>query len=168
MLSLGRKTNEILNKFFQTKNKKELRENFTKWSLIEQTKFEQLKKNKLNIELNKKNDLKEKPLSKRERTKINKELKQRQQLKEAELKKIEKEVLPEVKKIRIKKETIKREKALFIKDYQFTINDTVRLIDGNAKGTIEKIEKNTATINYGLFTAKTDISQIELVKKAKK
>ena len=168
MLSFGRKTNEILNKFFQTKNKKELRENFTKWSLIEQTKFEQLKKNKLKIELNKKNDLKEKPLSKRERTKINKELKQRQLLKEAELKKIEKEVLPEVKKIRIKKETVQREKALFIKDYQFKINDTVRLVDGNAKGTIEKIEKNTATINYGLFTAKTDISQIELVKKAKK
>jgi DNA mismatch repair protein MutS2 len=128
MLSFGRKTNEILNKFFQTKNKKELRENFTKWSLIEQTKFEQLKKNKLNIELNKKNDLKEKPLSKRERTKINKELKQRQQLKEAELKKIEKEVLPEVKKIRIKKETVQREKALFIKDYQFKINDTRKIL----------------------------------------
>ncbi len=136
--------------------------------MIEQTKFEQINKNKINIELNKKNELKEKPLSKRERTKINKELKQRQLLKEEALKKIEKEVLPEVKKIRIKKEIVLREKALFIKDYQFNINDTVRLVDGNAKGTIEKIEKNTATINYGLFTAKTDISQIELVKKAKK
>ncbi|MGI9532790.1 endonuclease MutS2 [Lutimonas sp.] len=168
MLSLGRKTNEILNRFFQTKNKKELRDSFSKWSLIEQTKFEQQKKNKLRIELNKKNDQKEKPLSKRERTKINKELKQRQILKEKALKKIEKEVLPEVKKVRIEKETIQREKALYIKDYQFQINDTVRLVDGNAKGTIEKIEKNSATINYGLFTAKTDISQIELVKKAKK
>jgi DNA mismatch repair protein MutS2 len=168
MLSFGRKTNEILNRFFQTKNKKELRESFTKWSLIEQTKSEQIKKNKINLEFSKKNDLKEKPLSKRERTLINKELKQRQLLKEKALKKIEKEVLPEVKKIRIEKEIVEREKALFIKDYQFQINDTVRLVDGNAKGTIEKLEKNSATINYGVFTAKTDISQIELVKKAKK
>lgn len=168
MLSFGRKTNELLNKFFQTRNKKELRDEFMKWSLIEQTKHELAKKQKIKIELSKKNDQKEKPLSKRERTRINKELKQRQKFKEAQLKKIEKEILPEVKKVRIKKETIQREKAIYIKDYKFKTNDIVRLIDGNAKGTIEKIEKNMATINYGLFTAKTDVSQIELVKRAKK
>ena len=44
MLSYGRKTNELLNKFFQTKNKKELRDEFMKWSLIEQTKSELSKK----------------------------------------------------------------------------------------------------------------------------
>jgi DNA mismatch repair protein MutS2 len=168
MLSYGRKTNELLNKFFQTRNKKELRDDFMKWSLIEQTKTELTKKEKINEELKKKNDHKEKPLSKRDRTKINKELKQRQQLKEAELKKTEQEILPEVKKIRVKKEKVEREKAIFIKDYQFQINDTVRLKEGNAKGTIEKLEKNTAIINYGLFTAKTDVAQLELVRKAKK
>jgi len=168
MLSYGRKINELLNKFFQTRNKKELRDDFMKWSLIEQTKTELTKKEKINEELKKKNDHKEKPLSKRDRTKINKELKKRQQLKEAELKKIEQEVLPEVKKIRVKKEKVEREKAIFIKDYEFQINDTVRLKEGNAKGTIEKLEKNTAIINYGLFTAKTDVAQLELVRKAKK
>ncbi|MCP4882296.1 MAG: DNA mismatch repair protein MutS [Flavobacteriales bacterium] len=168
MLSYGRKINELLNKFFQTKNKKELREEFMKWSLIEQTKRELSKNEKIKEEFNKKNDQKEKPLSKRERTKINKELKQREQIKEAELKKIEREILPEVKKIRVKKEKVEREKAIFIKDYQFQINDMVRLKEGNAKGTIEKLEKNIATINYGIFTAKTDIDQLELVKKAKK
>ncbi len=168
MLSYGRKTNELLNKFFQTKNKKELRDEFMKWSLIEQTKSELSKKEKIKEELKKKNDHKEKPLSKRERTKINKELKQRQQIKDAELKKIEQEILPEVKKIRVKKEKVEREKAIFIKDYQFQINDTVRLKEGNAKGTVEKLEKNIATINYGLFTAKTDVAQLELVRKAKK
>ena len=95
-------------------------------------------------------------------------MKQRQQIKEAELKKIEREILPEVKKIRVKKEKVEREKAIFIKDYQFQINDMVRLKEGNAKGTIEKLEKNIATINYGMFTAKTDIDQLELVKRAKK
>ena len=168
MLSYGRKTNELINKFFQTKNKKELRDEFMKWSLIEQAKSEFSKKEKIKKELNKKNDHKEKPLSKRERTKINKELKQRQQIKDAALKKIEQEILPEVKKIRVKKEKVEREKAIFIKDYQFQINDTVRLKEGNAKGTVEKLEKNIATINYGLFTAKTDVGQLELVRKAKK
>lgn len=167
MLSYGRKINELLNKFFQTRNKKELREEFMKWSLIEQTKSERLKKDKIKAEQSKKNDQKEKPLSKRERTKINKELRQRQQIKEAALKKTEREILPEVKKIRVKKAKVEREKAIFIKDYQFQINDTVRLKEGNAKGTVEKIEKNMAIINYGLFTAKTDVAKLELVKKAK-
>lgn len=168
MLSYGRRINELLNKFFQTKNKKELREEFLKWALIEQTRNEQVKKEKVQTELLKKNDQKEKPLSKRERTKINKELKKRQREKEQQLKKIEKEVMPEVKKVRFKKEKVEREKAIHIKDYEYQVNDVVRLKDGNAKGTIEKIEKNLATINYGLFTAKTDVDQLELVKKSKK
>ena len=53
-------------------------------------------------------------------------------------------------------------------NYQFKIDDKVRLLDSNAKGTIEKIEKNIATINYGIFIAKADIKQLELVQKSKK
>ena len=168
MLSFGRKTNELLNKFFQKKNKKELKEEFIKWAMIEEAKYEMAKKDKLESELKKKNDQKEKPLSKRERTKINKEIKIQERIKEELLKKTEKEVLPEVKKIRVKKEKLIREKAIIIEGYELQINDIVRLKDGNAKGTIEKIEKNIATINYGLFTAKSDVDQIELVKRAKK
>jgi hypothetical protein len=36
-----------------------------------------------------------------------------------------------------------------------------------AKRTKEKIEKNTATINYGIFTAKTKLDQVELVEAGK-
>jgi DNA mismatch repair protein MutS2 len=168
MLSFGRKANELLNKFFQKKNKKELRDEFLKWALIEQDKHEKLKKEKVENELKKKNDDREKPLSKRERTKINKEIKTQQKRKDALLKKIEQEILPEVKKVRVKKEKINREKAIVIDGYQYQVNDVVRLKDGNAKGTIEKIEKDIATINYGIFTAKTDVDQLELVKKAGK
>ncbi len=168
MLSFGRKSNELINKFFQTKNKNQLQNEFLKWAMIEQSKHEQKKKEKIEIEHQKKNSDKEKPLSKRERTKINKEIKLQQKLKEDQLRKIEKEVLPEVKKARKKKKIIEREKAIVIDGYQFQINDRVRLIDGNAKGTIDKIEKNIATINYGFFTAKTNINQLELVQKAKK
>jgi DNA mismatch repair protein MutS2 len=168
MLSYGRKSNELINKFFQNRNKKQLQEEFLKWSIIEQSKHEKTKKEKIESEHKKINSQKDKPLSKRERTKINKELKLKQKLKEEQLKKIEKEVLPEVKKVRIKKEKIVREKAILVEGYEFQINDRVRLIDGNAKGTIEKIEKNIATINYGFFIAKTDINQLELVQKAKR
>jgi len=167
MLSYGRKTNEMLHHYFQTGNKKQMLEEFMKWTLIEQAKYEQMKKDKIEAELIKKNDEKEKPLSKRERTRINKALKLEQKKKEEALKKTEQEILPEVKKVRAKKEKVEREKAIYIKDYQFQANDVVRLKDGNAKGFIEKIEKNIATINYGLFTAKTAVDQLELVKKAK-
>ena len=168
MLSFGRKSNELINKFFQTKNKNQLQNEFLKWAMIEQSKHEKRKKEKIEIEYQKKNSDKEKPLSKRERTKINKEIRLQQKLKEEQLKKIEKEVLPEVKKARKKKKTIEREKAIVIDGYEFQIDDRVRLIDGNAKGTIDKIEKNIATINYGFFIAKSNVNQLELVQKAKK
>lgn len=166
MLSFGRKSNELINKFFQTKNKNQLQNEFLKWAMIEKSKHEQKKKEKIEFEHQKKNSNKEKPLSKRERTKINKEIRLQQKLKEEQLRKIEKEVLPEVKKARKKKKTIEREKAIVIDGYEFQVDDRVRLIDGNAKGTIDKIEKNIATINYGFFTAKTNINQLELVQRA--
>ncbi len=166
MLSFGRKSNELINKFFQTKNKNQLQNEFLKWAMMEQSKHEKKKKEKIEFEHQKKNSDKEKPLSKRERTKINKEIKLQQKLKEEQLRKIEKEVLPEVKKARKKKKVIEREKAINIDGYQFQINDRVRLIDGNAKGTIDKIEKNIATINYGFFIAKSNVNQLELVQKA--
>nr|WP_010134102.1 DNA mismatch repair protein MutS [Ochrovirga pacifica] len=40
-LSIGRKVNELLNKYFQTNNKKEFRFEFDKWVLIEKTKYDQ-------------------------------------------------------------------------------------------------------------------------------
>ena len=168
MLSFGRKTNELFNRFFQTGSKKQLISDFSKWSIIEQSKFDEKKKEKIKEELLKKNDDKEKPLSKRERTRINKQLRLEQQKKQEALKKVEKEVLPEVKKVREEKQQEIREKALVIKGYTFKVNDIVRLKEGNAKGSIEKIEKNIATINYGIFTAKTDLDQLELVQKGKK
>ncbi|MGA9270578.1 MAG: DNA mismatch repair protein MutS [Lutimonas sp.] len=165
MLSFGRKTNELFNRFFQTGNKKLLISEFTKWSLIEKTRFEEKKKEKIEAERLKKNDEKERPLSKRERTRINKQLKLEEDKKRKALKEIEKKVIPEIEKVREEKKKVQREKAIVIEGYQFKVNDIVRLKDGNAKGSVEKIEKNIATINYGMFTAKTDLEQLELVKK---
>ena len=149
MLSLGRKTNELLNKYFQTNNKKELNTNFNKWVASEKTKHL------------KKNPVKPKTKTQKQKAKI-----VQKQLKET-IEKVEKEVLQKVVKVREekKKEAVKvaKEKA----NYQYKINDRVRIIDSNSVGTIDKIDKKNITINYGIFTTKTTVEKLELVEKAK-
>lgn len=150
MLTLGRKANELLNKYFQTNNKKELTANFMKWTAAEKTK--NLKKKPI------------KPTTKAEKKKKQIAEKQQQEV----VQQIEKEVLKKVVEVRKEKkiEAIKiaKEKS----DYIFKANDRVRLIDGNAVGTIDKIEKKNAFINYGFFTTKASVDKLELVEKAKK
>ena len=43
------------------------------------------------------------------------------------------------------------------------IGDRVRMVDGKAIGTIDKIEKNKAVVNYGVFTSKVSLEQLEFV-----
>lgn len=43
------------------------------------------------------------------------------------------------------------------------MGDRVRMIDGKAIGTIDKIEKKKATVNYGIFTSKIDLEQLEYI-----
>lgn len=150
MLTYGRKINEVINKYFQTKNKKQLLADFFTWTTAEQTKF--IKKTTPEI----------KKLNKKEK------LQEVTQQKEAEekLKAVEIEVLKEVeavKKIEEKKLVLK---AKQLADYQFKINDRVRLIDSQTTGLINKIEKNKVFINYGFFTTTAKINQIELVEKS--
>ena len=150
MLSLGRKTNELLNKYFQTNNKKELNTNFNKW--VADLKVKQVMK---------------KPLERK--TKAQKQKAQVEEKKQQDIiKKVEKEVLQKVVEVRkekkIEEAKIAKEKSLYV----YQINDRVRIIDSNSIGTIDKIEKKSVTINYGVFTTKTSLVKIELVEKAKK
>ncbi|MCT4699436.1 endonuclease MutS2 [Tenacibaculum haliotis] len=150
MLTLGRKTNELLNKYFQTNNKKELSADFFKWVAAEKTK--RIKKAPL------------KKLTKLEK-KQDKITTQKQQ--EA-IKKVEKEVLQKVVIVRAEKKEEAKKIAIEKAAYIYKINDRVRLIDGNSVGTIDKIEKKTVFINYGVFTTKAKLEQLELVERAKK
>ena len=43
------------------------------------------------------------------------------------------------------------------------VGDRVRMFDGKAIGTIDKIEKNKAVVNYGVFTSKVNMEQLEYV-----
>ncbi|CAA0230282.1 DNA mismatch repair protein, MutS family [Tenacibaculum maritimum] len=150
MLSLGRKTNEILNKYFQTNNKKELSSSFIKWALIERTKH--LKKNPPSIKT--KNQKKQEKVIAQKQKEI--------------VQQIENEVLKKVVEVRKEKKLEAKKIAKAKADYIFKINDRVRLIDGNSVGTIEKIEKKNVFINYGMFTTKASTDKLELVEKAKK
>ncbi|GAB1309741.1 DNA mismatch repair protein MutS [Urechidicola sp. KH5] len=149
MLVSGRKANDLLNKYFQTNNKKELIAEFLKWATIERTKH--LKKN---------------PPKKKTKTQKKQE-KVIAKKKEATIKAVEKEVLQKVEKVReVKKEEAKKI-AKAKADYVFKVNDRVKVLDGTTVGTIEAIEKKTATINFGFLTTKTNVSKLELVEKGK-
>ncbi|WP_333696189.1 endonuclease MutS2 [Flavobacterium sp.] len=85
-------------------------------------------------------------------------------------KQIEKEVSAKVEEIRtVKKE--KKIKALKAEAEKpkvvLKIGDRVRMTDGKAVGSIDSIEKNKATVNYGIFTSKVSLDALELVEAKK-
>jgi DNA mismatch repair protein MutS2 len=48
---------------------------------------------------------------------------------------------------------------------ELVVGDSVRLEDGKTVGTIDKIEKNKAVVNYGLFTTSVNVNRLEYVSK---
>ncbi|MDO6600231.1 endonuclease MutS2 [Tenacibaculum sp. 1_MG-2023] len=149
MLSLGRKTNELLHKYFQTNNKKELSAEFFKWVASEKIKH------------TKKNPPKKKTKTEKKQEKV------AIQKKTAIVKQIEKEVLEKVVEVRKEKKIEAAKVAKAKADYIYKIGDRVRLIDSTSVGTIDKIEKKNVFINYGVFTTKAKTQQLELVEKKK-
>ncbi len=150
MLSYGRKINELLNTYFQSNNKKQFNENLNKWLTSEKTKY--LKNSP------------QKPKTKAEKKKV----KVTKKKTEEKLKTVEKEVLTEVKKVKEEKIKTNLKIAKQKANYNFKVNDKVRITDSNSCGTIDKIEKKYAFINYGIFTTKTTLNKLELVEASKK
>ncbi len=89
---------------------------------------------------------------------------------EVKEKKVREEVHNRIKPIRDKKRAEKK-KAIQKKKEKprpvFEVGDRVRLEDGRAVGSIDKIEKNKAVVNYGIFTTNVSVEQLELVEKKK-
>jgi DNA mismatch repair protein MutS2 len=76
---------------------------------------------------------------------------------------VSKEVQDKIKTIRASKQ--KQIKKIVEKPKPVLhIGDEVRLFDGKAVGTIEALEKGKALVNYGAFTTKVSVDQLELVK----
>ena len=134
---IGQKIEDIAEKYFNNKNKKELIGEFLKIVEIENSK-------------RKKASVKE--------TKIIAEKK----------KEVIKEVAVQVEEIRAEKKA-KKVKVVIEKPRPILkVGDRVRMIDGKAVGSIDSIEKNKATVNYGLFTSKVSLDELELVEAVKK
>ena len=85
-------------------------------------------------------------------------------------KEVQKRIEPirEKKKEEKKKETQLKKQEANKPKAKLKIGDRVRLEDGKAVGTIDKIEKDKALVNYGIFTTSVGMAQLELVQSAKK
>ena len=135
LIYIGQKIDDISESYFNNKDKKTLIGDFLKMVEIENSKRKKL-------------SVKEK------------------KVKEVIQKKVEEEVKVIVEEIRV----VKKEKKIKAKIEEenkpkvtLKVGDRVRMIDGKAIGTIDVIEKTKATVNYGIFTSKVSLDQLEYV-----
>ena len=138
LIYLGQKVNDISEKYFENKQKRALMDELFKLVQIENSK----------------------------RKKVT--AKQKKVIKTKE-KQVKQEVEKKVEVIRVKKKIAKKKAIETPKPKAIIrIGDRVRMEDGRAIGTIDKIEKNKAVVNYGMFTTNVSIDQLELVETMKK
>ena len=138
LIYLGQKVNDVAEKYFNNKQKRVLMDELFKLVQIENSK----------------------------RKKATAKQKKQQQAKAQQVKKeVEKkvEVIREKKKV-AKQKAIENPKPKAI----IRLGDRVRMLDGRAVGTVDKIEKNKAVVNYGVFTTNVSMEQLELVEAVKK
>ena len=138
LIYLGQKVNDISEKYFENKRKRELMDELFKLVQIENSK-------------RKKVSAKQKKVIK------TKEI----QVKQEAEKKVD--VIRQKKKTQKKKAASKPALPKPI----LKIGDNVRMHDGRAIGSIDSIEKNKAIVNYGIFTTNVNIDLLELVEAKK-
>ncbi|HCD23200.1 MAG TPA: DNA mismatch repair protein MutS, partial [Flavobacteriaceae bacterium] len=85
------------------------------------------------------------------------------------LQEVQQEVIAQLPKVRAekKKKQALAEKAPEKPMVDLQVGDRVRMFDGKAIGSIDAIEKNKATVNYGVFTTKVNLDQLEFVSRKK-
>ena len=138
LIYMGQKIDDIAEKYFNSKNKKELLGEFLKIVEIEN--------------------------SKRKKATV-KEAK----IKEVQKKEILKEVTVKVDQIRTEKKEKKLKAITAVEKPKpvLKVGDRVRMFDGKAIGSIDKIERNKATVNYGVFTSTVSLEVLEFVESKK-
>jgi DNA mismatch repair protein MutS2 len=143
LIYLGQKINDLSEKYFDNKKKKDLIGEFMKIIEIENSK-------------RKKESPKEKKVKKAKEKKV---------VEEAG-KKVE--VIRERKKVEKKKVEIEKKNEANKPKYPLHVGDRVRMENGRAVGSIDTIEKGKAIVNYGMFTTNISLDQLELVQAMKK
>ncbi|WP_322550016.1 endonuclease MutS2 [Flavobacterium psychraquaticum] len=135
LIYIGQKIDDISETYFNNKDKKTLIGDVLK--LVE---IENSKRKKLTVKEKKVKEVVQKKVA--EEVKVIVE----------EIREVKKE-----KKIKAKIEEANKPKVIL------KVGDRVRMTDGKAIGTLEKIEKLKATVNYGVFTSKVSLEQLEFV-----
>ena len=138
LIYLGKKLVDLGDKYYDNKRKRELMSELFKLVQIENS-----KKTKLS--------------NKQKKAKIIKD------------NRIQKEVVQKMVKIRKEKKAAKAKAAKTPSKakHNFVVGEDVRMDDGRAIGSIDKIEKGKATVNYGLFTTKVSLERLEYVESKK-
>ncbi|MBL7887039.1 MAG: DNA mismatch repair protein MutS [Flavobacterium sp.] len=134
LIYIGQKIDDISEKYFNNKDKKVLIGEFLKMVEIENSK-------------RKKSTAKEK----KEKEVIQKQVVEEVKVKVEEIRKVKKEK-------KIKAQQVPEKPKVVLK-----VGDRVRMTDGKSIGTIDKIEKNKAVVNYGIFTSKVSLEELEYV-----
>ena len=138
LIYLGKKIQDLGDKFHENKRKRELMAELFKLVQIENSKKEKLS-------------------NKQKRAKLKEE------------NRLQKEVELKVAKIRKEKKSAKSKAAKTPPKpkHNFKVGENVRMDDGKAVGSIDKIEKGKAIVNYGLFTTTVSLERLEFVKPKK-
>ncbi|MDP5198924.1 DNA mismatch repair protein MutS [Flavobacterium sp. DG2-3] len=137
IIYIGQKIDDIAEKYFNNKNKKELIGEFLKIVEIENSK-------------------RKKATPKEVKAKVEKQ------------KEVIAEVQVKVEEIRKEKKEKKLKPVIEKPKPILKVGDRVRMLDGRSVGSIDSIEKNKATVNYGIFTSKVSLDELELVEAVKK
>ncbi|WGD34488.1 DNA mismatch repair protein MutS [Olleya sp. YS] len=138
LIYLGQKVNDIAEKYFNDKKKRELMAELFRLVQIENSKRKKISAKQARAEKNKEQQIK----------------------KEAE-KKVE--VIRKKKKAaKEKAKPVEKPKPIL------KVGDRVRMHDGRSVGSIDKFEKGKAIVNYGMFTTNVNVDLLELVEAVKK
>ncbi len=138
IIYLGQKVEDLADKYFNTKNKKELIGDLLRIVEIENSKRKVATPKEAKVKI-------------------------------AAKKELIKEVTEKIEEIRVEKKEkkIKAQKVVEKAKPILKVGDRVRMLEGKAVGSIDVIERKKATVNYGLFTSKIDLDQLEFVEAKK-
>ncbi len=136
---IGQKIEDIAEKYFNNKSKKDLIGEFLKLVEIENSKRKKV---------------------------VPKEAKKKEEAKKEIIKEVEVKV-DEIREEK-KEKKIKAAQTPIKTNHVLKVGDRVRMLDGKAVGSIDSIEKKKATVNYGVFMSKVNLDQLELVEAVKK
>lgn len=139
LIYLGQKVNDISEKYFEDKKKRELMAELFRLVQIENSK----------------------------RKKVSAKQKRAEKVKEKQIKQEAEKKVEVIRKKKQEERKKKKEKPEVPKPI-LKVGDRVRMHDGRAIGSIDSIEKGKANVNYGMFTTNVSLDLLELVEAKKK